>query len=336
VANLADALDLPPGANPRTLAWAAALRDEPRHAGASPQVLADALLQHIRSGGYTYTLTPGAYAEAGGLDAVDEFWLDRRQGFCEHFAAGFVVALRAMGVPARVVTGYQGADAEPVDGYTIVRQSNAHAWAEYWQPGRGWVRADPTAAVAPERIVRSRRLQAAPGLLAGALGDMSPALLARLRSGWEAVNNRWNQWVLNYSRGQQMDLLKDIGFKSPSWEDLALLLIVALTSLSAGAAAWAWWERQRQDPWVRQFGEVRRALRRLGIEARSHEPPAALARQVRTRFGVQGDAIVALLTQLEQQRYGRHAAGPAQAWLTRALRREARQLARRLPRQSAA
>ncbi len=92
-------------------------------------------MRHIRNGGYTYTLTPGAYAEDGGLDAIDEFWLDRRQGFCEHFAAAFVVAMRAMGVPARVVTGYQGADAATVDGYTIVRQSNAHAWAEYWQQG---------------------------------------------------------------------------------------------------------------------------------------------------------------------------------------------------------
>jgi len=336
VASLADALDLPPGANPRTLAWALALRDEPRHAGASPQVLADALLQHIRSGGYSYTLTPGAYADDGGLDAVDEFWLDRRQGFCEHFAAGFVVTMRAMGVPARIVTGYQGADAEPVDGYTIVRQSNAHAWAEYWQSGRGWVRADPTAAVAPERIVRSRRLQAAPGLVASALGGMSPALLAQLRSGWEAVNNRWNQWVLNYSRGQQLDLLKNIGFRSPSWEDLALLLIVALTVLSAAAAGWAWWERQRQDPWVRQLTAVRRTLQRLGISAASHEPPGALAQRIRDRFDAQGDTIVALLAQLEQQRYGRHALERPQSWLTRALRREARQLARQPRRQSLA
>ena len=326
--SLDEALDLPPGANPRTLAWAAALRREPRYAGAPPQMLADALMQHIRSAGYTYTLTPGLYAEDGGQDAIDEFWLDRRLGFCEHFAAAFVVAMRAMGVPARVVTGYQGADAASVDGYTIVRQSNAHAWAEYWQQGRGWVRADPTAAVAPERIVRSLRLAPAPGLVASALGSMSPALLERLRTGWEAVNNRWNQWVLNYSRGQQLDLLKDIGFKSPSWEDLALLLIVALTMLSVVGAGWAWWERQRQDPWVRQFTQVRRALQALGLAAQPHEPPRALAQQIRSLFGARGDALVGLLGQLEQQRYGRRALARPLAALTRALRREARQLAR--------
>ena len=130
--------------------------------------------------------------------------------------------MRAMGVPARVVTGYQGADPQLVDGYLIVRNSYAHAWAEYWQPGVGWVRADPTAAVAPDRIGASRNLAPAPGLVAGALGAMSPNLLAQLRDGWEALNNRWNQWVLNYSRGQQFDLLKRLGVASPSWEDLAL------------------------------------------------------------------------------------------------------------------
>ncbi len=334
VPDLEAELELPPGANPRTLAWAAALRREPRYASAPPQVLAAALMLHIRSGGYVYTLTPGAYAEGGGLDAIDEFWLDRRQGFCEHFAAAFVVVLRAMGVPARVVTGYQGADAEAVDGYTIVRQSNAHAWAEYWQQGRGWVRADPTAAVAPERIVRSRRLQPEPGLVASALGGMSPAMLERLRNGWEALNNRWNQWVLNYSRGQQIDLLKELGFKSPNWEDLALLLIGALSTLSLAGAGWAWWERQRQDPWVRQFAQVRRALQRLGLAAPAHEPPRALAQRVQGHFGAQGEALVALQARLAQQRYGRQALPRPLASLTRALRREARQLARQAGRQS--
>lgn len=334
--SLEAALELPPGANPRTLAWAAALRREARYAEAPAQVLAAALMEHIRSEGFVYTLTPGTYGDDGGLNAIDEFWLDRRQGFCEHFAAAFVVALRAMGVPARVVTGFQGADPEPLDGYTIVRQSNAHAWAEYWQAGRGWVRADPTAAVAPERIVRSRKLVPEPGLVASALRGVSPALLERLSKGWEVVNNRWNQWVLNYSRGQQIDLLKDMGFKSPNWEDLALALIIALTSLSLAGALWAWWDRRRQDPWVRQLAQVRQALQRLGLAAAPHEAPRALAERVRNRFGAQGDAVVALLAQLEQQRYGRDALARPLASLTRALQREARGLARHAGRQSQA
>src|SRR5262249_48231088 len=153
------------------------------------------------TGGYVYTLSPGTYGDATGHDAVDEFWLDRKQGFCEHFASAFVVLMRALDVPARIVTGYQGTDSVLRDGYMVVRNSYAHAWAEYWQPGAGWLRADPTAAVAPDRIGLSRNLVPPPGLVASALETVSPNLLAGLRDAWEIVNNRWNQTVLNYSRG---------------------------------------------------------------------------------------------------------------------------------------
>lgn len=315
-------LDLPPGYNPRTLEWAAALRRDPRYADADARTLAQALLQHIRTGGYSYTLAPGEY----GRDAIDEFWLDRRTGFCEHFAAAFVVVMRALDVPARVVTGYQGTDPEPVDGYYIVRQSSAHAWAEYWQPGVGWLRADPTAAVAPERISRTRRLQAAPGLVAGTIGSFSPALLAQFRQGWEAINNRWNQWVLNYSRGQQLDLLKSLGVRSPSWEDLALLLIGALSTLALGGAVWAWWDRHRIDPWVRQMERMRSALRRLGVAAAAHEAPRALAARVRERYGAQGESLAALLDALERQRYSRASVTRPDAALTRRFVRLTRRM----------
>ncbi|MFT3816673.1 MAG: DUF3488 and transglutaminase-like domain-containing protein [Rubrivivax sp.] len=131
--NAADDLGLPAGYNPRSLLWARALRDQPRNAGTDARDLAEQLLAHVRANDYSYTLEPGSY----GRDAVDEFWFDRRLGFCEHFAAAFVVMMRAMDVPARIVTGYQGSDPVPVDGYYVVRQSHAHAWAEFWQRGLG-------------------------------------------------------------------------------------------------------------------------------------------------------------------------------------------------------
>ena len=327
---------LPGGANPRTQAWASQFRRNAGLEGAEADALAAALMAYIRRAGFVYTLTPGVYAEDGGLDAIDEFWLDRRQGFCEHYAAAFVVILRSLGVPARVVTGYQGTDPEPVDGFFIVRQSNAHAWAEYWQAGRGWVRADPTAAIAPERIVRSRRLQPAPGLVAGAIGGVSPALLAQLRRAWETVDNRWNQWVLNYSRSQQFDLLKDLGFRSPGWEDLALLLISALTGLSLAGAAWAWWDRRRQDPWARLLARVRRALRSLGLDAAPHETPAAWAAQLQSRFGDAAVPLAALLLRIERQRYGRGALRRPQPGAARSLWREALVLRRAVPTRQAA
>jgi transglutaminase-like putative cysteine protease len=319
---LAEYLTLPPGFNPRTLEWAADFKRARRFDAADPAPIAQALMAHIRSGGYTYTLA----AEDYGSDAVDEFWLDRKEGFCEHFAAAFVVVLRAMGVPARIVTGYQGADPLAVDGYYVVRQSSAHAWAEYWQRGVGWVRADPTAAVAPDRIVRSRRLVPPQGLVAGALEGVDPQLLARWRATWEGVNNRWNQWVLNYSRGQQLDVLKSAGFRAPGWEDLALLLIGSLSSLALGGAAWAWWDRHRIDPWMRQMESLRRCLRMLGIAAAAHEAPRTLATRVRARLGDRGEPLAELLDALERQRYGRAASSHPDAKLTRSFRAQSRRL----------
>jgi transglutaminase-like putative cysteine protease len=327
-AALSDALELPADSNPRTLAWANALRRDPRYAHADARALARAVLGHIRSSGYTYTMAPGTYGERNPRASVDEFWLDRKLGFCEHFAAAFVVVMRSMDVPARVVTGYQGTDPLPVDGYYIVRQSSAHAWAEFWQPGLGWVRADPTAAVAPDRILRSRRLTPATGFVAGAIANMDPALLARMRDAWEAVNNRWNQWVLNYSRGQQLDLLKNIGFRSPSWEDLSMLLIMALSSLALAGAAWAWWDRHRVDPWLRQMDRIRHALRSLEIDSRAHEAPRALASRVQRQLGEAGAALAQMLLNLEQHRYGRAAARRPDAAWTRRFAAAARQLRR--------
>ena len=313
---------LPAGFNPRTLAWAQQLARERGFEPSRPGPIAAALMQRIATEGYSYTLAAGAY----GRDAIDEFWLDRREGFCEHFAAAFVVAMRAMGVPARIVTGYQGADPVPVDGFYIVRQSAAHAWAEYWQPGVGWIRADPTAAVAPDRINSSRRLAPQASFIAGAIGSVNPALLAQWRQHWEALENRWNGWVLQYSRGHQFELLRGIGFSAPSWEDLTLLLIGLLSALALIGAAWAWRDRRRIDPWVRQMEQVRRCLVSIGVPAESHDPPRALAMRARDRHGSAAEAIVVLLALLEEQRYGRRSARRPDAALTRRFRREARRL----------
>jgi transglutaminase-like putative cysteine protease len=322
VLGLQDYVELPPGFNPRTLAWAAELRRDPAYARAGARELVQYVMRHIRTGGYSYTLAPGEY----GRDAVDEFWLDRKEGFCEHFAAAFVVVMRALDVPARVVTGYQGADSLPADGYFVVRQSAAHAWAEYWQAGVGWVRADPTAAVAPDRISRSLRLVPSPGLVAGALNGVSPELLAGLRDAWESLNNRWNQSVLNYSRGQQFDVLKELGFESPDWQDLAKLMIVSLSTLALAGATWAWWDRHRVDPWTRQREALLRTLRRLGVSAAVQDAPGTLAQRVRERLGGAGEPLAALLDTLQAQRYGREARRHPDASLTRSFAAAARGL----------
>jgi transglutaminase-like putative cysteine protease len=308
---LRDWVSLPPGFNPRALQWASELRARPELANAEPRRLAQALLDHIRHGDYSYTLEPGPY----GRNAIDEFWLDRKVGFCEHFAASFVVLMRAMDVPARIVTGYQGADPETPDGWFVVRQSNAHAWAEYWQEGLGWVRVDPTAAVAPERISRGRSLQPRPGLVAGALGSVSPELLADARQLWEQLNNRWNQSVLSYTRGRQFDLLRSLGFDAPDWQDLATLLIAVLATVAGAGALWAWWDRRRQDPWQRLQRRVQERLARLGVAVAAHHAPRTRAAQVRSALGERGEALARALETLDRQRYASAArSAPDRRW----------------------
>lgn len=295
---------LPPGFNPRILQWVQEMKRNPRWARANPTQLSLMLMDHIRSAGFSYTLAPGTY----GRDAVDEFWFDRKAGFCEHFASAFVVLMRAFDVPARIVTGYQGTDPLPMDGYWVVRQSHAHAWAEYWAPGRGWVRADPTAAVAPDRVQRSLQLAPRRGLVESAIADVSPALMQSLRAGWEALNNRWNQWVLGYSRQQQFDLLERLGVKGADWTQLVLALVWITSALALAGAVWAWWDRRRQDPWQRLHARVRRRLQRLGVDSAPHHPPRTLAAAVRQTLGDGGEPLARQLDALDRLRYA--GAGP--------------------------
>ena len=304
IAPLVAFLQLPDDHAPRVRAWAQQLRQRPDLQGADTAALVQAVLTHIRRGEYTYTLNPGAY----GLDAIDDFWMDRKLGFCEHFAASFVFIMRTLNIPARIVTGYQGADPEPVDGFYIVRQSHAHAWAEVWQAGAGWVRVDPTAAVAPERIRHSRQLPAQRGIVESALSNVDPLFALQLRAGWEALNNRWNQYVLNYSRGQQFDLLRQLGVSTPSWQDLALGLAGLLALGGLAGAGWALWDRVRQDPWQRMQRRIQQRLAALGVDVQLHEPPRTRAMQVRRALGAAGEDVAAQLEALDRARYAKSSA----------------------------
>ena len=316
-AALAPYMALPAGSNPRTAALAAQLRADPALAAGGTPALVQAALGRLRSGGYSYTLEPGVY----GNDTADEFWFDRRAGFCEHIASAFVVLMRAAGVPARIVTGYQGGELNAVDHYWTVRHSDAHAWAEVWQEGTGWVRVDPTGAVAPGRVGALQRLIAPPGLLAGAFNSMSPTLAQHLRAAWEALDNGWSQWVLNYTQGRQLDLLKLLGFEAPSLADLGLVLLWLLVAASLAGAAWTLWERSRIDPWLRLLARARVRLAASGLELPATTPPRQMAVRVAERFGADGAAAHDWLLRLEAQRYA-----PAPRARLRVLRAEFRRV----------
>lgn len=275
---------LPTGSNPRTVAWAQAWWQKAQ--AQQPQAdqtaltvqFAQYLLRTLHDGDYHYTLEPGLY----GAHSADEFWFDKKEGFCEHIASSFVIAMRAAGVPARIVTGYQGAEQNAVDGYWVVRNSDAHAWAEVWLPGQGWQRLDPTGAIAPWRIdVQQRRLAAPPTALGQAVGAVvGTNLLQKMRGVWDASNNAWNQWVLNYSQTRQLDALKKLGFDSPSWQSLVQVLGVLLAAAALAAGLVGYWQRRQIDPWLRLFNAARARLARQGIKSAAHETPRQLAARV--------------------------------------------------------
>jgi transglutaminase-like putative cysteine protease len=275
---------LPAGSNPRTAAWVQnwwqqAQAQQPQADNtALAQQLAQHLLTTLHAENYRYTLNPGLY----GQHSADEFWFDKKQGFCEHIASSFVIAMRAAGVPARIVTGYQGAEQNTVDGYWVVRNSDAHAWAEMWLQGSGWQRIDPTAAIAPWRVdLQQRRLAAPPTALGQAVGAVvGTNLLQNLRGLWDASNNAWNQWVLNYSQTRQLDALKKLGFDSPSWQSLVQLLGILLATAALAAGLVGYWQRRHIDPWLRLYGAARARLARQGIPSAAHETPRQLAARV--------------------------------------------------------
>ena len=266
---------LPYGANPRALAAGHRLRA----AEADPARRAQAVLRDFASKGYSYTLQPPLLT---GADSVDEFLYRTRAGFCEHYAGAFVFLMRAAGVPARVVTGYQGGELNPIDGYLTVRQSDAHAWAEIWLQGRGWVRVDPTAAVSPLRVQRglSGALpQQAPfgmGMLGSLIQPDPDSLLARLRYAIGAANNGWNQWVLNYNPQRQRDLVQRLQGSLFDWRSAAVLVLAGLVLLGGAKL----WRRRRVDPVDRLYSALCGRLAQLGLPRAPDEGPTAYAARI--------------------------------------------------------
>lgn len=308
VTGLQEFMKLPPGFNPRTLAMANEIRSDARYTQAGSAELVQLVIDRLRTGGYTYTLEPGMY----GPHTADEFWFDTQKGFCEHIASSFVILMRALNVPARIVTGYHGGEKNTVDNFWVIRQSDAHAWAEVWQAGRGWVRVDPTAAVSPGRTGSLQRLVAPQGVVGQALSTISPGFSVQLRAVWEAANNAWNQRVLNYTQGKQLELMKNIGFESPSWQDLSIALIAISVALSLAGAAASVWEHIQHDPWLRLLNKTRQRMVKAGIVTPENmalaNTPRQLATLLRARHGSQYEVLHSWLLQLEEQRYARPAA----------------------------
>lgn len=266
-------LQLPENSNPQTLERAQRWW---REAG-SEQALIDRLLDHYRAS-FRYTLQP----QTLGRHSVDEFLWQSQEGFCEHFASSFVFFLRAAGIPARVVLGYQGGELHPLEDYWMVRQREAHAWAEVWQENLGWVRYDPTAAVAPERVEQGLddSLSVEEEYLEREFGS-DIALLNQLRLRWDLVNYRWSRWVLEYDQGLQSELLSDLLGGTDPWRIALFVLLGGGFVVGLIVLVLLWRQRARYTyPGDRYYALFCRKLARQGLERRSGEAPRDYASRV--------------------------------------------------------
>ena len=271
---LQSSLDLPIGFNPKTRNYAIQLSQ--RIKDNEQRVLA--VLQIFRQEKFVYTLEPPLL----GKDSIDEFLFATRAGFCEHYSSAFVVLMRAMGIPARVVTGYLGGSVNTVDGFIEVRQSDAHAWAEVWLAGRGWTRIDPTAAVAPERVLQNlfsmQTKRGIAGLVSLAVGNNS--WLQSMRMQWNAVNNSWNLWVLNYNQARQVDVMRYLGLSEFDWPQLTLIFFL----LAMAAMALVALPLMRNRPQVlaldRVYLSMCAKLAAQGWAKASHEGPYAFMQRL--------------------------------------------------------
>ena len=303
------ALALPRNTSDRVKALAGSWRRQ----YVSDRGLAEAALHYFNQNGFAYTLQPPVL----GNNPVDEFLFEARRGFCEHYATSFATLMRAAGIPARIVVGYQGGEYNENGDYMIVRQSDAHSWTEIWLKGEGWVRVDPTAAIAPERIELGfdaiQRLQDQ-GL---PLGNLSPDMIRRAmklgalasawrntRLLWDSFNLQWYRWISDYGWDRQEKFLNSLGVYAPTWLGLLAGLLGAVAVITF-VIAWAMRLRRKPiDPAVAAYNKFNRKLAKAGLVRKPSEGANDFALRSSEKLPEQKQSIVAIASIYNELRYG--------------------------------
>lgn len=307
------ALQSPPGANPRAQELGRALRQ--KHADVEG-IIGEMLGMFRRN--FVYTLEPPLLGE----HPVDEFLFSTRSGFCEHYASAFAVVMRAAGIPTRIVTGYQGGEMNALGNYLIVRQADAHAWTEVWLNGRGWVRVDPTFAVAPVRVDTGISA-AVPRTDPLPLMVRTPiAFLRQVRLTWDYMANTWNHWVLGYTPERQRSLLANAGLDDATWEKLTAILIVLAGIVVAILTVLALRQLKTRvrDPVKIAYLKFCDKLRRRGLSRDPAEGPVDYARRVERQRPELTPAIEAITQLYVALRYGAETGAAALMELQRRVR----------------
>ena len=291
------ALRIPADLNPRAQQLAAEWRERLL---SDDEVIREALAHFTRENFY-YTLEPPLL----GLHTVDDFMFNTRSGFCEHYASSFVFLMRAAGIPARVVAGYQGAEYNDYGNYYIVRQSDAHAWAEVWLHERGWVRVDPTAAISPTRVQSGLSAALPDNIALPFMARNPPQWLRDLRLNWDALANQWNQWVLGYDAERQFAFLTRLGMESISAMKMALSMLGG-TALLIGLFMLYMLRRmaaRNTDVTQQLYLKFCRKLARAGVTRDAHEGAQDFAQRAMRALPRHTDSIRNITAQYLALRY---------------------------------
>ncbi len=294
------ALQLPKRFNPRAQQLAA----EWRAGNKDDAAIVNTALTYFYQQGFVYTLEPPPL----GANTVDDFLFTSKRGFCEHYASAFVFLMRAANIPARVVTGYLGGEFNDVGNYYIVRQSDAHAWAEVWLAGQGWVRVDPTGAIAPDRVQRGLSAALSDNAALPFMERNPPQWMRDLRFNLDTLANQWNQWVLGYDTERQFAFLTRLGMESITWQKMALNmasglgLVIALFALFMLRHLYTRQPDRVQAAWLK----LCRKLADAGLPRATHEGAQDYAARVAAARPELAEAIRDLAARYTALRYGTH------------------------------
>jgi transglutaminase-like putative cysteine protease len=288
-------LSVPDDGNRRSAELARQMREE----AGSDTAYIEAVLAKFHDEEYFYTLQPPPL----GSNPVDRFLFDTRQGFCEHYASAFAFMMRSAGIPSRIVLGYQGGEINPIGGHLIVRQSDAHAWTEVWLERYGWYRIDPTAAVAPERIEYGTR-----GATLDGVGELwgftaPPQFLQDLTMTWDALNAKWNEWVLGYGPETQSKFLEWLGMVDPNWRKMLLTLVGSVVVLILTISAFM---MLRYRPPAKDRASIlyNRFIRKTGLQRNVGETEQEFALRAATDSSLPFDCVTSVTGAYLDARYG--------------------------------
>jgi transglutaminase-like putative cysteine protease len=286
------ALDLPQELNSRTRELVTGWRQETR----DDTAFVRRVLSYFNEEPFNYSLD----APLLGSNSVDEFLFDSRTGFCEHYASSFAVMMRMAGIPSRIVTGYMGGWHNEMGNYVLIRQSDAHAWTEVWLEGSGWTRVDPTGAVSPERVQ-----QGSLGALSAPRHLLDYSWLREWRNNFDIIQQRWNDYVIEYGAGRQARLFAPLGFDHMTPAKLVIVLFIAIGLCSLALIPLALRVRGpgKQDPVQKAWRKFLKRLKSCGLEARPSDTPIEVAEAASIRFPERAAAVFNIARLYTTSRY---------------------------------